>query len=229
MDEDGKDELAIGYSLLDDDGSVIWSLDDQVKDHADGVSIVKLREDLPLTFLNAASDEGMFFADMQGKIFKHHYIGHGQNPAVLNLRDDLPGLESLSINFWGNQGIIHYYDAEGNIIHEFEPVQRGSMCLPINWTGKTEEFFVLSPNVEQGGLFDGWGRKAVVFPDDGHPDLCNAVLDLTGDVRDEIVVWDPNEVWVYTQDDSPKAGKLYEPKRNPLYNYSNYQMTVSTP
>jgi rhamnogalacturonan endolyase len=88
---------------------------------------------------------------------------------------------------------------------------------------------VLSPNVEQGGLFDGWGRRAVVFPDDGHPDMCNAVLDLTGDARDEIVVWNPYEVWVYTQDDSPKAGKLYEPKRNPLYNYSNYQFTVSSP
>ena len=229
MDNDGKDELAIGYTLLDDDGSVLWSLDDQVQDHADGVAIVQLKDDQPLTFLNAASDEGMFFADMQGNIFRHHYIGHAQNPAVLNLRNDLPGLETLSINFWGNQGIIHYYDAEGNIIHDFEPVQHGSMCLPVNWTGKTEEFFVLSPNVEQGGLYDGWGRKAVIFPDDGHPDMCNAVLDITGDVRDEIVVWDPYEVWVYTQDDNPKAGELYQPNRNPLYNYSNYQMTVSTP
>jgi len=229
IDQDGKDELAMGYSLFDDDGSVIWSLDDQVDDHSDGVSMVKLRDDQPFTFINAASDEGMFFADMQGNIFKHHYIGHGQNPAVLNLRDDLPGLETLSINFWGNQGIIHYYDADGNIIHDFEPVQHGSMCLPINWTGKTEEFFVLSPNVEQGGLFDGWGRRAVVFPDDGHPDMCNAVLDITGDLRDEIVVWDPYEIWVYTQDDNPKEGDLYDPKRNPLYNYSNYQMTVSMP
>lgn len=229
VDQDGKDELAIGYSLIDNDGTVMWSLDQQVKDHADGVSVVRLREDQPLTFLCAASDEGMFFADTQGDIFRHHYIGHGQNPAVLNLRDDLPGLESLSINFWGNQGIIHYYDADGNIIHDFEPVQHGSMCLPINWTGQTEEFFVLSANVEQGGLYDGWGRKAVVFPDDGHPDQCNAVLDITGDARDEIVVWDPYEVWVYTQDDNPKEGDLYQPNRNPLYNYSNYQMTVSTP
>ena len=229
VDNDGKDEVAIGYTLLDDDGSVIWSLDDQLKDHADGVAIVQLKENQPLTFINAASDEGMFFANKEGKILKHHYIGHAQNPAVLNLRDDMPGLETLSINFWGNQGIIHYYDAGGNIIYEFEPVQHGSMCLPVNWTGKTEEFFVLSANVEQGGLYDGWGRKAVVFPDDGHPDMCNAVLDLTGDARDEIVVWDPNEVWVYTQDDSPKTGDIYQPRRNPLYNYSNYQLTVSKP
>jgi len=67
------------------------------------------------------------------------------------------------------------------------------------------------------------------FPDDGHPDMCNAVLDITGDCRDEIVVWNPEELWIYTQSDNPKPGKLYKPVRNPLYNYSNYQATVSLP
>jgi hypothetical protein len=95
------------------------------------------------------------------------------------------------------------------------------MMLPLNWTGGPEEFFVLS--------FDGWGRRVLTFPGDGHPVMCNAVLDITGDARDEIVVWDPYEIWVYTQDDNPKPGKLYSPRRNPLYNYSNYQATISEP
>jgi len=131
--------------------------------------------------------------------------------------------------FWGNQGIVHFYDARGNIYHDFEPCQHGSMCLPINWNGSDSEFFVLSANVEQGGMFDGWGRRAVRFPNDGHPDMCNAVLEITGDCRDEVVVWDANELWVYTQDDNPKSGRLYKPQRNSLSNYSNYQTTVSFP
>jgi len=229
VDGDGKDELSIGYSLFDDDGKVLWSLDEKVKDHADGVAIVRFKPDAELRLLCAASDEGMFFTDMKANILKHHYIGHVQNPAIADLRADLPGLEALSINFWGNQGIIHFYDAEGNIYHDFEPCQHGSMCLPLNWTGRPEEYFVLSPNVEQGGIFDGWGRRVVVFPSDGHPDMCNAVLDITGDCRDEIVVWDPYEIWVYTQDDNPKKGRLYKPVRSPLCNYSNYQTTVSLP
>jgi hypothetical protein len=101
--------------------------------------------------------------------------------------------------------------------------------MPINWTGQPPEYWVLSPNVEDGGLFDGWGRRVVKFPADGHPDLCYAVMDLTGDCRDEIVVWDPYETWIYTQSDGPKAGRLYKPRRNPLYNFSNYQTTVSLP
>lgn len=228
-DSDGKDELLMGYSLFDHDGTMLWSLDDQLSDHADGVAIVRLGENEAPQILCAASDEGMFFADLNGRITKHHYIGHVQNPAVANFRDDLPGLEIVSINFWGNQGIIHLFDKEGNIYHDFEPNQYGSMCLPLNWTGKTEEFFILNANAAEGGAWDGYGRKVLEFPDDGHPDRCYAVLDITGDCRDEIVVWDTNQLWVYTQDDNPLfQANLYNPKRNPLYNYSNYQATVST-
>lgn len=132
-------------------------------------------------------------------------------------------------HFWGNQGILHFYDAQGEIYHDCEPNPFGSMCLPVNWTGRPGEYFVHNPNVRWGGMFDGGGRCVVTFPDDGHPDMCNAVLDITGDCRDEVVVWDPKAIWVYTQSDNPQAGRLYRPRRNPLYNYSNYQATVSLP
>ena len=49
------------------------------------------------------------------------------------------------------------------------------------------------------------------------------------DCRNEVVVWDPYELWVYTQQGNPKPGRLYKATRNPLYSYSNYQATVSLP
>jgi rhamnogalacturonan endolyase len=229
VDGDGRDELMMGYTLFDDDGEKLWSLDDNMQDHADGVAILKFKPEAELRLLCAASDEGIFFTDMKGNILKHLYLGHVQNPAVANFRDDLPVLETVTINFWRNQGIVHFFDSDGNVYHSFEPNQFGSMCLPINWTGRSEEFFVHNANVDEGGMFDGWGRKVVEFPDDGHPDMCNAVLDITGDCRDEVVVWDPYEIWVYTQDDNPIQGRLYKPQRNALYNTSNYQATVSLP
>jgi rhamnogalacturonan endolyase len=229
IDGDGRDELAIGYSLFKGDGKLLWSLDNKINDHCDGVAVARFAENRPLRMFWAASDEGALLLDTQGNILKHYQYGHVQNPAIANFRDDMPGLELVSINFWCNQGILNFFDSEGNRYLSCEPAQYGSMCLPVNWTGRTEEYFVLSANVEEGGMYDGRGRRVVAFPDDGHPDMCNAVLDITGDRRDEIVVWDPYEIWVYTQDDNPKSGKLYRPRRNPLYNYSNYQATVSLP
>jgi hypothetical protein len=231
VDGDGRDELAIGYSLYDDDGRQLWSLDNEVGDHCDGVAVVDHSAgpgSVP-ELMYAASNSGYMRVSTDGKILKHHLNGHVQNPAVANLRSDLPGLETVSINFWGSQGIIHFYDASGNIYHDFEPNQYGSMCLPLNWTGNGEEYIVHNPDIASGGVFDGHGRKVLGFPDDGHPVMCNATLDITGDCRDEIVVWDQNQMWIYTQADNPKPGRLYKPVRNPLYNYSNYQATVSLP
>lgn len=229
VDGDGKDELAIGYSLISPEGKIIWSLDDQLQDHADGVAILPFKETAEPRFLCAASDEGFFLTDVKGKMIEHLQLGHVQNPSVANYRPDLPGLEIVTINFWGNQGIVSCFDADGKLYHDFEPAQHGSMMLPLNWKGDGQEYWILSPNPVEGGAFDGWGRQVLRFPADGHPDLCVAVLDLTGDCRDEIVVWDPWEIWIYTQSDNPKSGKLYRPRRNPLYNYSNYQTTVSLP
>jgi rhamnogalacturonan endolyase len=69
----------------------------------------------------------------------------------------------------------------------------------------------------------------VWLPDDGHPDLSANVLNLTGDPRDEIVLWDQERVWIYTQG-APFAGRrIYAPERNPEYNESNYRINVSLP
>jgi hypothetical protein len=88
---------------------------------------------------------------------------------------------------------------------------------------------MLSGNIREGGMIDGQLRRVVMFPDDGHPDLAYQVLNVTGDERDEIIVWDASSVWIYTQD-RPFAGtRMYQPTRNPLYNDSNYRATVSLP
>jgi hypothetical protein len=78
-------------------------------------------------------------------------------------------------------------------------------------------------------MVDGQLRRVVMFPDDGHPDLAYQVMNLTGDARDEIIVWDQDSVWIYTQDRPFTGNRIYAPVRNPLYNDSNYRATVSEP
>jgi rhamnogalacturonan endolyase len=78
-------------------------------------------------------------------------------------------------------------------------------------------------------MLDGHLRRVVMFPDDGHPDLAANVVDLTGDARDEIVLWDQERVWIYTQDRPFTGARIYKPIRNPDYNESNYRTNVSLP
>lgn len=229
VDGDGRDEIVVGYSLVSPEGRILWTNQDKVQDHADGLSIVQLKDGAPPVLITAASDEGLFFTDIKGKIIKHLQTGHTQDVSVADYRPDLPGLEIVAIDFWATQGITYLLNPDLEIYREFEPVQHGSALQPVNWTGQAAEFWCLSTNSEEGGLYDGWGRRVVRFPADGHPDLAAAVLDVTGDCRDEVITWDPFEIWIYTQSDNPKPGRLYQPLRNPRHNDSNYKTTVSLP
>ena len=56
---------------------------------------------------------------------------------------------------------------------------------------------MLNGNVEKGGLIDGFNRQVVRFPEDGHPEMCAEVIDLTGDCNDEIVLWDEKRMYLH--------------------------------
>lgn len=79
-------------------------------------------------------------------------------------------------------------------------------------------------------MMDGEGDCVVVFPDDGHPDLCSEVINITGDARDEIILWDEQKMYIYTQD-RPRTGggAEYIPEKYPVYNSSNYRGEYSYP
>src|SRR5437867_4205826 len=157
------------------------------------------------------SDEGVLVMDRQGQILRQVRIGHAQSASVAKYRPDLPGLQYLTVNFWKNPGIVTLFDSDGNILEQGEPIHSGSPLLPVNWRGDGTEFALLSGNVREGGMIDGRLRTVVMFPDDGHPDLAAHVINLTGDARDEIILWDQERVWIYTQDRSCSGRRLHAP------------------
>ncbi|HUS07592.1 MAG TPA: hypothetical protein VMZ52_14895 [Bryobacteraceae bacterium] len=231
IDGQGKDKILIGYALWDANGKQIWSRDTELKDHADGAVMGNFSGDPKgeVRVYAAGSDEGVIMLSRDGKILKHVRIGHAQSPSVGKYRPDLPGLQYMTVNFWKNPGIITLFDHDANILAQEEPIHSGSVMLPVNWRGDGQEFVLLSGNAKEGGMIDGRLRRVVMFPEDGHPDLTANVLNLTGDARDEIVLWDEKRVWIYTQDQPFHGTKIYAPERNPEYNESNYRVNVSLP
>jgi rhamnogalacturonan endolyase len=231
IDSDGRDELAIGYAVWDHRGRQIWSRDSELQDHADGVAVGNFSGDprAEPRFYAWGSDEGFLMFDLRGTILKHARIGHAQTASVGKFLPDRKGLQLMSINFWKNPGIVSLFDHDGNLLEQQEPIHSGSPMLPVNWRGDGQEFVLLSGSAREGGMIDGKLRRVVMFPDDGHPDLAAYVKNLTGDARDEVILWDQERVWIYTQD-RPFAGeRVYAPLRNPDYNESNYRTVVSMP
>jgi len=231
FDNDGKQEFMIGYSLWDATGKPRWSLDKQMRDHSDAISIADLSADSkagPRIYITG-SDEGFVVLEPDGREVAHVRLGHAQTQSIGKYRPDLPGLQIMIANFWRSPGIVTLFDRDARILAQEELTPGSTHLEPVNWTGDGREFALLSANIREGGLIDGQLRRVVTFPDDGHPDLASQVLDLEGDPRDEILVWDQNSIWIYTQDAPFTGSRIYAPRRNPHHNGSNYRATVSMP
>ncbi len=227
VDGDGRDELQVGATLFSPDGQVLWSL--ELEDHVDGVALVDLKNDGEILSVMAAGEAGILVADLKGHIRMCQKYGHIQKLAIGRFRSDLPGLMSCTINFWGEPGITCLFDADLNLLRQWEPIHYASPLAPVNWVGDGTELILLSTHPKEGGMLDGFGRRVVMFPADGHPYLCARALDVTGDGREEILTWDKDEIWIYTQDRPAPEGAIYAPHKNPLCNDSNYKASYSVP
>jgi len=228
FDGDGRDELLCGYRLLGPDGEVIWSL--PWGDHTDEIAIGPFDPERPgVQIALVCGEAGFNIVAPDGQVLHREFLGHAQRLSAARFRADLPGLQFYVVTYWGWAGIVSFHDCTGRKLFELEPTALGSILNPVNWTGRPEELALLSGSVRHGGMLDGWGRRVVLFPDDGHPEMCAEALDLTGDPRDEIVLWDPGAIWIYTQDRPPETPELYRPVRYPHYNASNYRAEVSVP
>lgn len=221
---DGHDELLVGYNMLDCNGKLIWTMpvnDDHIDEIVPGKFESGPHKGTPF-FACVAGKEGFIISDFNGNIIKKEGIGHAQRVSLANYLPDMPGYEMAVVNFWGHQGIIYFYDSEGHLLWEMENELNGNLLTPVNWTGDGTDFILLNADVQRGGMIDGNGTQVVRFPDDGHPVMCAEAVNLYGDARDEIVTWDYDSMYIYTQDDSPKPD-VYKPYKYPEYNASNYR------
>ncbi len=228
IDRDGRDEVMVGYAMLDHDGTVLWRID--VADHQDAIAIAPIDPDHagPVIAL-ACGEGGTVVCDTNGRILWRDRTGHVQRLTAAKVRGDVPGLQIITKTFWGNPDIICVYDAKGRMLQSAELTGGGAVLSPVSWRGDGEELLLTSGSLRLGGLVDGHLRTVVAFPDDGHPTLCAEALDLTGDARDEIVLWDLDSIWIYTQDGPPPGGLVSRPRRQPHYNMSDYRAEISIP
>jgi hypothetical protein len=228
FDGQGRDDMIVGYARVGADGTVKWNTG--WEDHADEIAIGRFdpaRNDVLIAM--AAGEAGFNILRPDGEVLHRRFLGHAQRLSAAKFRKDIDGLQFYVVTFWGHAGIISLHDCRGNVLLEFEPTTTGSVLNPVNWTGDGVEFALISGSRAHGGMIDGHGRRAVVFPDDGHPQLCAEALNLTGDARDEVVLWDNRSMWIYTQDRPAETKRVYKPVRYPHWNASNYRAEISLP
>lgn len=236
INNDGKEELFIGYDLLDSKGNLLWSLP-ILTDHTDEIIIgpidpTKVAQALEKNkpkekgyiIGTVSGSEGFILSDIEGNIITKDFIGHAQRISTGNFCPELPGNEICVVTFWGNQGIIRLYDCKGNLLWSKESKANGNVITPVSWGTNNEDLILLNANVKYGGLMNGQGNIVVEFPNDNHPDTCCEILDLNENGFDNIIVWDESSMWIYEQDlESLNKTTSKDCQKMPYWNASNYR------
>lgn len=229
MDGDGMHEILMGYAVFSPEGRLLSDAGAYIGDDCNGVAVSTLKqgeEETPV-LVYAAGDWGLVYCDYEGHLLKQNIVGNVEYLGVTNMDLESEGPEIITSNRYGSYGLVHFMDAAGEIHKSFLSESGLNRCVTANWKGDGEEFLISSADSLHGGLFDRFGNLSVRFPSDGHPLAHYMAADLIGDARDEILVWDRDQLWIYTQEDNPRMGNTYAPRRQKLYNYSMHQMHYS--
>lgn len=137
VDNDGKDEVFVGYALIDHDGRVLFS-HDTGGSHQDAADMVRLRDgSWRLLFGNG----GVHCLTADGVELWQHPLPEAQHVVFGRFRDDSE-LQCLAVNrgdrrFPESSATAHLFDLRGREIWKREQ-PRGSWCTAstkINWHG----------------------------------------------------------------------------------------------
>lgn len=216
FNQDGKDEMLVGYDMVSSDGKILWSLPIN-SDHTDEIIFAKTNNDEARFYL-ASGNEGFNIVNSDGTIFKHNDVGHAQRISISSYDKTKDDLQVAVTSFWGADHLVYLFDSFGNKLKEKELLGNGNLVSPVAYDGENE--LILMNTSKDGGLFDANLDPVVLFPCDGHPEICSEVYDIDGDGVDEIITWDLKEMWIYKAS-MFKVGTDYE--KYPDDGFSNYR------
>ena len=228
LDGDGKDEIAAGFSLLDDDGKRLWSLP-----RGGFPACVAIADLLNPTgekrrLFAAAGDAGLYavYATPQ-RPAGDDPARIGNSPAahisIAKFRADLPGLQLATV---GEGGLVALYDATLKRLWS-KDFGAAATSTPVNWTGGREEL-LLCGFPRGGGLFDGHGEQVAEIPDNVSAPWADATTAFSRDGRDAIAAWDEQTLSLYVPDDTLTVD-AYKPSRPTSRSSSNYAARLSLP
>ena len=222
---DGFDEIMAGYSRLDHNGNLTGRL--VQNDHPDACFWMKMPSGKVREF-HPAGEAGLLINE-PSTIFAARHLGHVQHISIANFDPARPGLEILTIMYWGEPDIVYLCDLDGRVIRDMECLGLGTVCQPTNWTGDGRELILLTADPAKGGLYDGEFHRVVPLPQGSRPSMCCEARDVLGLGVDQVIIWDHDRLQIYAPDRmTAPGGKRYTPDRQRT-NQSNYLAYYSLP
>ncbi len=205
LDGDGKDEIIAGKSVLNDDGSLLNTIQNYLP--GSSLSIFDSATEIQSMRLCVSNgDEGMWVYN--AKEFVRPNASNDHRPQRIRggyyshvvtgkLRADLPGDQFVSTAF----DTITFFDANFNKIgtHQFEGYMPFDGPRVVNWTDKPERLLLIAAH-QQCGLVDGFGDRVVTLPDEfaehGYREW-DVIPGYCADGRDALAAWNTDVLSIF--------------------------------
>ena len=227
VDRDGKDEVFVGFALIDDDGKVLFEKDSQGA-HQDACYIVRPADGKHrLLFGNG----GLHCLTVDGKRLWHHPLGEAQHVVAGRFRTDsemqFAVVDRTPIpthrrdrNAWA---ILYLYDLDGKEIWRRQQ-EKGAWCIAtvrINWFGHDAPHGVFVYGQGQGRpavIYDGQGNVVDTFPmayasdvapSDRGGEFYGLAADVWGDGRQEVLLFNARSACIYANARPSAISTLY--------------------
>lgn len=241
VDDDDNDEIILGTTLVDDDGSILW--DKQALNHADCTAVFQPTAKADNAILISICNTGPAFC-LSGtgdviweKTTKE--VSHGQGVWAGNFIDEVPGAEVIILKSGHRGDFVTVRGTDGSQLAAFQHRRefQGYPDFPcvVNWKSRqTQSLWIPIDRC----LVDGRGN--VVADLGTHEDRVRDRLqwgttkshvatqafavDLCGDERDELVLYQPyngQSIMIFTQPNSDGQQKPYVHQKN-AYNIHSY-------
>lgn len=194
VDDDGRDEIFDGTTVINPDGRMRWSI---YRGHPDIVIIKRIlpsTKDRQVFFaVETNMHAGAYVVDAKSgnTIWKHNSEedmawNHAHLGWVADIWKASPGLEILTNRDGHDTNRRVLFSSAGAVLAD--PLEGD--WRPVNWTGQ-ETRDLMSKDAKQLGRFDGQRVQGSERPGPATMARCSCPLsaDLIGDFRDEIVCW----------------------------------------
>jgi hypothetical protein len=204
IDEDGRDEVLCGFTLIDDDGTVLWQK--ELPGHADTARLTEMRPGGPIRALSTCcGGNDMALTALGGDLLCRQRPGmtdfHFQSAWVGEVRPDVPGYEIMVDDGHAApaRARVAMLDHRGRWLGAFY-VSYPRFHKLMDWDGDgVMEIVIPSDHL----LCDGRGRPVVRLADAPELSARGAetpiprIADVCGDGRDELVLFNADSILVY--------------------------------
>lgn len=241
VDSDGRDEFLLGTTLVDDDGKLLWR--QPALNHADCTAIFQPPGQSDNAALISICNSGPAFClDSAGKAIWQKTtkeVSHGQGIWAGNFIDAEPGNEVIILKsgHWGDFVTVRGSDGEQLAAFQHRRELKGYPDFPcvVNWLGggiqslwiPIDRFLVDGHGtvVADLGSHEEYVRNRLQWgTTKSHVATQAFAVDLCGDKRDELVLYQPyngQSILIFTQPDSDAKQKPYVHQEN-VYSIHSY-------